>query len=218
MECVSCFFLNALINDICLCDSSLQSPCSSFPCKNGATCVPNYDDDTFHCICKKGFSSKLCRTGTYRRSFVFFVVCFVVVTSRSTWNLDVGPTFIERTILFYGLLVWDTSYFTILSAYLITEFFYVIWLQQNRIIFKWSWSSICAMVFDYFRAFPWIKFTFCIVSFLFLLACFFTKNYGVFLCFPFFSFIGFYYVLPFVFLSFVPLCSLSLWSYRIIFI
>lgn len=136
MECVSCFFLNALINNICLCDSSLQSPCSSFPCKNGATCVPNYDDDTFHCICKKGFSSKLCRTGTYRRSFVFFVVCFFVVTSRSTWNLDVGPTFIERTILFYGLLVWDTSYFTILSAYLITEFFYVIWLQQNRIIFK----------------------------------------------------------------------------------
>lgn len=136
MERVSCFFLNALINDICLCDSSLQSPCSSFPCKNGATCVPNYDDDTFHCICKKGFSSKLCRNGTYRRSFVFFVVCFVVVTSRSTWNLDVGPTFIARTILFYGLLVWDTSYFTILSAYLITEFFYVIWLQQNRIIFK----------------------------------------------------------------------------------
>ena len=134
-----------------------------------------------------------------------FVVCFVVVTSRSTWNLEVGPTFIERTILFHGLLVWDTSYFTILSAYLlITEFFYVIWLQQNRIIFKWSWSSICTMVLDYFRAFPWIKFTFCIVSFLFLLACFFTENYGVFLFFFFFSLTGFYYVLSFVLLSFVP--------------
>ena len=206
MECVSCFFLNALINDICLCDSSLQSPCSSFPCKNGATCVPNYDDDTFHCICKKGFSSKLCRTGTYRRSFVFFVVCFVVVTSRSTWNLDVGPTFIERTILFYGLLVWDTSYFTILSAYLITEFFYVIWLQQNRIIFKWSWSSICAMVFDYFRAFPWIKFTFCIVSF-FISTC--LLLYRELWCVSLFSFFFLnWFLLCFVFCIFVVCATL----------
>ena len=206
MERVSCFFLNALINDICLCDSSLQSPCSSFPCKNGATCVPNYDDDTFHCICKKGFSSKLCRTGTYRRSFVFFVVCFVVVTSRSTWNLDVGPTFIERTILFYGLLVWDTSYFTILSAYLITEFFYVIWLQQNRIIFKWSWSSICAMVFDYFRAFPWIKFTFCIVSF-FISTC--LLLYRELWCVSLFSFFFLnWFLLCFVFCIFVVCATL----------
>ena len=48
-----------------------------------------------------------------------------------------------------------------------------------------------------------MKFTFCIVSFLFLLACFFTENYGVFL-FSFFSLTGFYYVLSFVLLSFVP--------------
>ena len=207
MERVSCFFLNALINVICLCDSSLQSPCSSFPCKNGATCVPNYDDDTFHCICKKGFSSKLCRNGTYRRSFVFFVVvCFVVVTSRSTWNLDVRPTFIERTILFYELLVWDTSYFTILSAYLITEFFYVIWLQQNRIIFKWSWSSICAMVFDYFRAFPWIKFTFCIVSF-FISTC--LLLYRELWCVSLFSFFFLnWFLLCFVFCIFVVCATL----------
>ena len=145
-----------------------------------------------------------------------FVVCFVVVTSRSTWNLEVGPTFIERTILFYGLLVWDTSYFTILGAYLITEFFYVIWLQQNRIIFKWSWSSICAMVLDYFRAFPWIKFTFCIVSFLFLLACFFTENYGVFLFFSFFPQLVF---IMFCLLCYCHLCrfvACPCWSYRII--
>lgn len=86
MERVSCFFLNALINDICLCDSSLQSPCSSFPCKNGATCVPNYDDDTFHCICKKGFSSKLCRNGTYRRSFVFF--CCLLCRCYFSFNME----------------------------------------------------------------------------------------------------------------------------------
>ena len=141
-----------------------------------------------------------------------FVVCFVVVTSRSTWNLEVGPTFIERTILFHGLLVWDTSYFTILSAYLlITEFFYVIWLQQNRIIFKWSWSSICTMVLDYFRAFPWIKFTFCIVSFLFLLACFFTENYGVFLLF-FFFFLN-WFLLCFVFCVIV-ICAVELSSFK----
>ena len=134
-----------------------------------------------------------------------FVVCFVVVTSRSTWNLEVGPTFIERTILFHGLLVWDTSYFTTLSAYLlITEFFYVIWLQQNRIIFKWSWSSICTMVLDYFRAFPWIKFTFCIVSFYFYLVVSLPRIMVYFFFFFFFSLTGFYYVLSFVLLSFVP--------------
>ena len=134
-----------------------------------------------------------------------FVVCFVVVTSRSTWNLEVGPTFIERTILFHGLLVWDTSYFTILSAYLlITEFFYVIWLQQNRIIFKWSWSSICTMVLDYFRAFPWIKFTFCIVSIYFYLLVSLPRIMVYFFFFFFFSLTGFYYVLSFVLFSFVP--------------
>ena len=157
---------------------------------------------------RKGSALNCAETVHIEEALFFFVVCFVVVTSRSTWNLDARPTFIERTILFYELLVWDTSYFTILSAYLITEFFYVIWLRQNRIIFKWSWSSICAMVLDYFSAFPWIKFTFCIVSFLFVLACFFTENYGVYgefslprimVCFFFFLFFLNWFLLCFVF-------------------
>lgn len=146
---------------------------------------------------KRYISKKLC---------FFFVVCFVVVTSRSTWNLDVRPTFIERTILFYELLVWDKSYFTILSAYLITEFFYVVWLQQNRIIFKWSWSSICAMVFDYFRAFPWIKFTFCIVSF-FISTC--LLLYRELWCVSLFSFFFLnWFLLCFVFCIFVVCATL----------
>ena len=155
---------------------------------------------------RKGSALNCAETVHIEEALFFFVVCFVVVTSRSTWNLDARPTFIERTILFYELLVWDTSYFTILSAYLITEFFYVIWLQQNRIIFKWSWSSICAMIFDYFRAFPWIKFTFCIVSF-FISTC--LLLYRELWCVSLFSFFFLnWFLLCFVFCIFVVCATL----------
>lgn len=120
-----------------------------------------------------------------------FVVCFVVVTSRSTWNLEVGPVYRKNHFILWVISLGYILFYDLKRIFLITEFFYVIWLQQNRIIFKWSWSSICAMVLDYFSAFPWIKFTFCIVSFSSReLWCvwriLFTENYGVFLFFLFF--------------------------------
>ena len=46
----------------------LQTPCSSYPCKNGGKCVPNYIDDHYHCDCTAGFSGDLCQTGEFHRS------------------------------------------------------------------------------------------------------------------------------------------------------
>ena len=54
---------------------------------------------------RKGSALNCAETVHFEEALFFVVVCFVVVTSRSTWNLDVRPTFIERTILFYELLV-----------------------------------------------------------------------------------------------------------------
>ena len=41
----------------------VQTPCSENPCKNGATCIPSYSDDTFKCKCAAGFKGKKCDRG-----------------------------------------------------------------------------------------------------------------------------------------------------------
>ena len=40
-----------------------QSACFSSPCQNGGTCLANYEDDTFECLCKKGFIGEYCEKG-----------------------------------------------------------------------------------------------------------------------------------------------------------
>ncbi|XP_078352029.1 EGF-like repeat and discoidin I-like domain-containing protein 3 [Oculina patagonica] len=41
---------------------SIKTPCSSSPCKNGATCIPNYEEDTYHCACAPGYTGYHCTT------------------------------------------------------------------------------------------------------------------------------------------------------------
>ena len=41
----------------------LQSPCSSGPCQNGGTCIPQYEKDSYVCACVKGLTGKDCQTG-----------------------------------------------------------------------------------------------------------------------------------------------------------
>ncbi|XP_020617323.1 neurogenic locus notch homolog protein 1-like [Orbicella faveolata] len=42
---------------------SIMSPCSSSPCHNGGTCVPNYKENTFKCSCEKSFIGEYCEKG-----------------------------------------------------------------------------------------------------------------------------------------------------------
>lgn len=39
---------------------SITSPCISWPCRNNGTCAAQYEDNSFVCICKKGFKGKDC--------------------------------------------------------------------------------------------------------------------------------------------------------------
>ncbi|KAL9963300.1 hypothetical protein ACROYT_G032487 [Oculina patagonica] len=41
---------------------SIKTPCSSFPCKNGAKCVPNYGENEYHCDCVPGYTGKYCES------------------------------------------------------------------------------------------------------------------------------------------------------------
>ncbi|XP_078351322.1 uncharacterized protein LOC144636053 [Oculina patagonica] len=38
----------------------IKSPCSSSPCQNGGTCVTNYEDETYKCLCEGGFIGENC--------------------------------------------------------------------------------------------------------------------------------------------------------------
>ena len=40
-----------------------QTPCSSFPCQNGAKCVPNYGENQYYCHCTPGYNGRYCETG-----------------------------------------------------------------------------------------------------------------------------------------------------------
>ncbi|KAL9954490.1 hypothetical protein ACROYT_G042038 [Oculina patagonica] len=39
---------------------AIMSPCSSTPCQNGGTCVANYKDGTFKCLCELRFIGEYC--------------------------------------------------------------------------------------------------------------------------------------------------------------
>ncbi|KAL9952657.1 hypothetical protein ACROYT_G039941 [Oculina patagonica] len=41
---------------------SIKTPCSSFPCQNGAKCVPNYSENDYHCDCVPGYIGRYCET------------------------------------------------------------------------------------------------------------------------------------------------------------
>ncbi|KAL9952620.1 hypothetical protein ACROYT_G039896 [Oculina patagonica] len=41
---------------------SIKTPCSSFPCQNGAKCVPNYGENQYHCDCVPGYKGSYCET------------------------------------------------------------------------------------------------------------------------------------------------------------
>ncbi|XP_022780450.1 uncharacterized protein LOC111321749 [Stylophora pistillata] len=41
----------------------IKTSCSSSPCQNEGTCVPNYNSGTFECLCKKGFIGDFCEKG-----------------------------------------------------------------------------------------------------------------------------------------------------------
>ncbi|XP_044162805.1 lactadherin-like [Acropora millepora] len=41
---------------------SIKTPCSSLPCKNGGTCVAQYEDNKFKCVCSPGYTDFYCAT------------------------------------------------------------------------------------------------------------------------------------------------------------
>ncbi|XP_078384203.1 uncharacterized protein LOC144666693 [Oculina patagonica] len=43
--------------------------CSSFPCQNGAKCVPNYGENEYHCDCVPGYTGKYCETAPFNAVF-----------------------------------------------------------------------------------------------------------------------------------------------------
>ncbi|KAK2567443.1 EGF-like repeat and discoidin I-like domain-containing protein 3 [Acropora cervicornis] len=41
---------------------SIKTPCLSLPCKNGGTCVAQYEDNRFKCVCSPGYTDFYCAT------------------------------------------------------------------------------------------------------------------------------------------------------------
>ena len=64
-----CFYYYYYLNE--------QSPCESFPCKNGGTCRPLYETDRYICICRGLWVGKNCDMSEYYcSSLQFSIVSF----------------------------------------------------------------------------------------------------------------------------------------------
>ena len=62
----SCFFRCILLLPLLF-----QSPCLEKPCEYGGSCVANYDDDTYKCLCEAGFTGKNCQTSKSTSDILF---------------------------------------------------------------------------------------------------------------------------------------------------
>lgn len=77
-----------------------QSPCSRWPCQNNGTCVPQYEKNSFVCLCTREFSGKTCQTSKKINVFTL-----IALSTKNQQNGKSGGT--ENS-----LLVLFTSYNT----------------------------------------------------------------------------------------------------------
>ena len=93
--------------------SLFQSPCESSPCLNGGTCMANYNDNSFECLCETSCFGKYCEKGwsSCLDITLFFFFCF--------WGLSFR-------------LIQDTSIYKSVRIVLILHLFCVMFaIKQN---------------------------------------------------------------------------------------
>nr|XP_058951921.1 L-rhamnose-binding lectin CSL2-like [Pocillopora verrucosa] len=60
---------------------SISSPCISWPCQNNGTCAAQYKDDSYICICKRGYTGKHCE---------ILELLSVTICERNTQSISCG--------------------------------------------------------------------------------------------------------------------------------
>ena len=66
-----------------------QSPCSSDPCLNQATCVAKYENNDYHCACAVGYTGKHCEIGILHYcqvSYSLLIGYSTFVKIKSLWR------------------------------------------------------------------------------------------------------------------------------------
>lgn len=61
IQCTLKHFPLLILLKLMTCFIFLQSPCSSKPCQNNGTCLPQYDKDSYLCVCKTRYRGKHCQ-------------------------------------------------------------------------------------------------------------------------------------------------------------
>ncbi|XP_074607275.1 brevican core protein-like [Acropora palmata] len=67
---------------------SIESPCSSWPCRNNGTCVSLYETNSYVCICNKGFTGTHCEMALCPAGFVVYKEsCYYINKEmHDSWN------------------------------------------------------------------------------------------------------------------------------------
>ncbi|KAL9966928.1 hypothetical protein ACROYT_G025071 [Oculina patagonica] len=75
---------------------SITSPCSSTPCKNKGTCVSQYKNNSYVCVCTKEYTGRNCQTNTSNSSHYGFTAKAFIFSLRNKEGLGPFKSMVAR--------------------------------------------------------------------------------------------------------------------------
>ena len=92
MSHISSDFKKTCETDLHLSNVLLQSPCESYPCQNGGTCLPRYETSDYNCKCRQNY------TGVNCQNRKFFLELFFAEPSTKKQDANRSSCFNQASV------------------------------------------------------------------------------------------------------------------------